>query len=98
MTERTYTQHDRELLLAAVLDITAEQFLDKMNDLMNDRSQAPEPHSGVDSHGGQYVSHIIMLAEGDPNGSPQILAQSLASMSDSTMHEFVILFGTDPLQ
>lgn len=81
-----YTQHERELCLHAVLDITLDQFFEGLEAL----SDIPESDP-LNIFGGLYVG----MLQGD--NEPQIGIQALASMSDETLHRFAWYFGPNPL-
>lgn len=85
MPQHAYTQHERDLCLHAVLDITLDGFfegVDVIESLSND-----DP---VNVLGGQYVEALR-------DGQSQVMVQALASMSDETMHRFAWCFGPNPL-
>lgn len=81
-----YTQHERSLVLSAVLDITLDQFFDGIETI----NELPE-HDPVNTLGGLYVGAM----QGEPD--PQLMMQALASMSDDTMHRLAWHFGDNPL-
>lgn len=85
MPERIYTQHERTLLLAALLDLTVGDFQDALADPM-----LAECGEEVDDLGGKYIDGLL-------HGEPQLMFQAVATMADVTLHEFVSVFGTDPL-
>lgn len=90
MTARVYTQHERDQLIQNLLDITNNQFTSRMKSITNE--EVATWTDGLNQYGGQYISEIISA---EPNG--QLMFQSIACMCDSTLHEFVRMFGKDPL-
>ena len=85
-----YTQHNREQLLAAALDITHNEYMDKLMD-MSDEEFDKIPKDLAD-YATQYIVNF-------PNQDTyQVALQALASMCDSMLHDFVKLFGSDPLK
>lgn len=88
------TQHDREQLVVALLDITLGDFLDKLESLNSDEMDAiPED---VNEYAGNYVTHMRAADLGEPH-APQLMMQTIATMSDDTLHQVVQMFGKDPL-
>lgn len=81
-----YTQHERDLCLHAVLDITLDQFFEGI-DVINDIPES-DPLNVL---GGQYVE----MLQGKVDA--QVGIQALASMSDETLHRFAWCFGPNPL-
>ena len=84
---RTYTQHDRELLLMAWMDIESDHLKDVILNLDDDILDALE-----DEPISEYIKQII-----NPSPNPQLMWQAVASTSDAHLHGFVQAFGKDPL-
>ncbi len=81
-----YTQHERDLCLHAVLDITLDSFFEGLEAI----SDVPESDP-LNTFGGLYVG----MLQGDHE--PIVGMQALASMSDETLHRFAWCFGPNPL-
>jgi hypothetical protein len=81
-----YTQHQRSLILAGLLDITLDQFFDGIETI--NELDVSDP---VNVLGGLYVGAM----QGEPD--PQLMFQAVASMSDDTLHRLVWHFGENPL-
>lgn len=90
MTSRAYTQHEREQLIAAWLDIGRNDFSDRLLE-MTDADVAEwnsRPVAG-------YVSEIFK-PDDEVNG--QVLYQHLLLVGDGELHAAVKAFGRDPLE
>jgi hypothetical protein len=85
MPSHAYTQHDRDLLVASLLDISLDQFFEGI-EVIGDLEES-DP---VNVLGGQYV-HNMQERDG------QMMFQATTQMSDETLHRFVWAFGTNPL-
>lgn len=83
----TYTQSDREKLLAGLLDLNLSVFLE---------GHVPDEiteSDAVNVLGGNYVD--AMMADNEDSG--QLMFQAVAMMSDHTLHRLVTMFGPNPL-
>jgi hypothetical protein len=91
-------QYEREVVLAAFLDLTAEQINDWIGSQTQDDVKAwPD---GVNDHFGQYASNMLALAfEGPTEGDPQLMLQAVCAMADETLLFITTaVAGKSPLQ
>lgn len=86
------TQTEREQMLMALLDITLEQFQERIATL----TDADLVDEAVSEYGGHYYTHLQASADGVP-GAQQLMMQTIATMADDTLRGVVRMFGKDPL-
>jgi hypothetical protein len=81
-------QTKRAALVASWLDITLDDFTEKLSSMTGEKVQAIDPHNE-----GLVANWIGMLQE---EVDPQVGIQALAMMSDSYLASVVEIFGHKP--
>lgn len=87
------SQHMREMLIAAFLDIKLNHFREILND-----EETVEQLDGtpVDEQLVSYIDSLHQTAHDVP-GAGQLCAQALALMCDATLWQLVDVFGKSPV-
>lgn len=81
------TQYERELLVASFLDITVGQWTEAIRDKIEELEA---------SDLGQFVAQAYGDLT-DPESDGRLYVQTIAQLSDDSLHTLVRIAGTDPL-
>jgi hypothetical protein len=96
--QRSYAQHEREILVASLLDVSVAQMRDRLEKVGSD--EVPDEYESQIVGVVQGLINQMMIADGKTpptNDDYQTYLQSIALMGDACLHYTVRLLGTDPM-